>query len=539
MSAKPSNKRFLSLIAITISLMIFTAAVNAAGPGNAAQVRADKRQGMPQDAASATSGLDNYLKEILTRVNVNQQPDAELIEKALTHLKGCRTFLTKFTKPQVGEYYMLTAWVNHFRGDSKNALRAIQKAYKTYNQNFDVRASDTAISLLTGNKPSKPPKRPVTLEGEKILDLDTTSFRNDLLGRTVTPFQANCLNSTTFNYTPGQVGLCIMFWQLKENRKLDSVANPDDNSTIIDTTIIDTTITDSTITDPNRNPVAVKPEKPALKPNPENDRSSRSSRSNPDRGSSGRSGGRPSMIGVGNTYDTPTEVSGNATTLEEEMSAFRKLYLNTYGNENLKFLAINTGQPAELSMAINRLAESSWPWAQAMAKLPQSGTEQFADISVKKPTIVIVDKTGTIKYAGSTKGFLPKMILTKITGIQPASEPLQAATIEQTPPIRPQEQVQPVVPVVPVNPVQNNTPQELAPEDDFQAQKLIGAARDLFLAKDARKLITPKRGIELCRQIMKDYPNTKYDDEARTLLRENVDPRHRRRYNITDEEMGL
>ena len=93
--------------------------------------------------------------------------------------------------------------------------------------------------------------------------------------------------------------------------------------------------------------------------------------------------------------------------------------------------------------------------------------------------------------------------------------------------------------MAPVRPARKKAPKELAFEDDFQAQKLLNTTKDLFLAKKSRRLLTPKRGIELCRQIIKDYPGTKYATEARTLLRENVDPRYRSRYKITDEEMGL
>jgi hypothetical protein len=37
---------------------------------------------------------------------------------------------------------------------------------------------------------------------------------------------------------------------------------------------------------------------------------------------------------------------------------------------------------------------------------------------------------------------------------------------------------------------------------------------------------------------MKNYPNTKYAQEAQMLLR-NVPKEHRQQYNLTDEELGL
>ena len=252
MLVKTLNRILPTLIAIAISLMTFTASVDAADnsrSSQAAQSRADKLKGMPQDAAAAKSGVDKYLKEIFTRVNENQQPNKKTIDSATIHLKGCRKFLRDdFSKPEIAKYYMLTAWVNYFNGDNKNALRAIKIAYTKYSQNLDVRASDTAIAFLLDGKPSKPPRKEVELDAGKILDLDITSLRNDLLDRKVTSFEANCLNSTTFNYAPGKAALCVMFWQLGEYEEPDSSANPDGASAV---------------TDPNGNPITVKPEKPA------------------------------------------------------------------------------------------------------------------------------------------------------------------------------------------------------------------------------------------------------------------------------------
>ncbi|OQA03132.1 MAG: hypothetical protein BWY69_00635 [Planctomycetes bacterium ADurb.Bin401] len=49
---------------------------------------------------------------------------------------------------------------------------------------------------------------------------------------------------------------------------------------------------------------------------------------------------------------------------------------------------------------------------------------------------------------------------------------------------------------------------------------------------------TYAKPIEMCRTVIRDYPNTKYADEARVLMRQ-VPERFRQRYKITDEELGL
>jgi hypothetical protein len=67
------------------------------------------------------------------------------------------------------------------------------------------------------------------------------------------------------------------------------------------------------------------------------------------------------------------------------------------------------------------------------------------------------------------------------------------------------------------------------------------AGKDLSYAKqyiDMGKYTTYKKGVDMCRNIMRKYPDTKYAEEARKLLRK-VPERHKERYNITDEETGL
>jgi len=58
-------------------------------------------------------------------------------------------------------------------------------------------------------------------------------------------------------------------------------------------------------------------------------------------------------------------------------------------------------------------------------------------------------------------------------------------------------------------------------------------------SKIARKpMMTYKRMVDYCRQILRYYPNTKYAPMARELLRD-MPESQRKRYNITDWELGL
>jgi hypothetical protein len=74
-------------------------------------------------------------------------------------------------------------------------------------------------------------------------------------------------------------------------------------------------------------------------------------------------------------------------------------------------------------------------------------------------------------------------------------------------------------------------------QQDIQAQKLYQMAETEF--KIARRpLMSFKRCVDYCRELIERYPDSPEAAKARVLLRR-IPERHRKRYNITDEEMGL
>lgn len=504
MTGKSLNTGPISIFVWAIVLMLSAVSSMAAGETAAerrANARAQKRQGMPTSASEATSGTTKYLEGIFKNLNDNQQPDSKTITDAATHLKGCRSFLAKFkrNKEQVADYYMLTAWVNYFSDDAENALRAAQKAYTTDRENPDAKATVATITLLTDNKPAKPSKKTVEIEKSGQLDLDTKSLKDDLLGRKITSFQSRCLNSTTFEYKNAQENLCIMFWQLKEASSTESNG--------------------ISTTDPNDGTRKPKPKPKSV---------------NLNEFESEFGPGSGSEFGPGPGTTSRSYKPAKKTSFDEEMSAFGKFYLQSYGNPEIKFVAVNTNKTVDTQTIIAKLMENNWPWAQLMANTPDKPISQFADISSDKPFLAIVDKTGTVKYAGSASGFLPKMMLAKITGMSFSSQQQDSEVIKEVNP-----QPKPATRLAPRTTIRTKRPRELDEGEKFQAGKELGAVRDIFLSRKSQRLITPKRGIEMCRSIIKKYPDTEYADQARTLLRENVDPRYRKRYNLTDEELGL
>ncbi len=69
-----------------------------------------------------------------------------------------------------------------------------------------------------------------------------------------------------------------------------------------------------------------------------------------------------------------------------------------------------------------------------------------------------------------------------------------------------------------------------------QAAKLLENAKAFM--KIGTRFTTPKQAIELCRRIIREYPDTTYASQARELLR-GLPERHQKRYKVSDEEMGL
>ncbi|MHC4883202.1 MAG: hypothetical protein ACYTCV_11495 [Planctomycetota bacterium] len=53
-----------------------------------------------------------------------------------------------------------------------------------------------------------------------------------------------------------------------------------------------------------------------------------------------------------------------------------------------------------------------------------------------------------------------------------------------------------------------------------------------------RGILSYSQAVAICRGVIKDYPNTEYEQQARKLLRE-VPEDLRSQYNLSDEELGL
>lgn len=224
--------------------------------------------------------------------------------------------------------------------------------------------------------------------------------------------------------------------------------------------------------------------------------------------------------------------------LQSQMSAFGKFFDSQVDNPQIKFVAVNVDLPKSRKKVVETLLQNPWPWAQVMANEPTSGAEQFKEFDAEKPTLAIVDKNATIKYAGPAAGFLAPMVLEKTAGITltDTDEVADSNSLTQIP-----IDISEILNQLKSNPelmAQITSEDGMLTPEQFQAEKLQSFAEGLFGPAAKKGVITYKQTVDLCRQIMKDYPNTPQAEQARQMLRQ-IPEAERKKYKVTNEEMGL
>ena len=229
------------------------------------------------------------------------------------------------------------------------------------------------------------------------------------------------------------------------------------------------------------------------------------------------------------------------------MTAYGQIFGSYLAHPKVKFLAVNTDSLVNAPTVVNKLLASPWPWAHVMAAKPTSGMAQYANLDCKQPKLAIVDTSGTIKYAGPAAGFLAPIMLTHLAGETPS-----AGSITQPDSKTPSKTMfNPFKALLgggnkrpPANTATGatTTPNRID-EDDEITPESIQAGKDLewaktFVSIGRKPKLTSKTGIDLCRKIIRECPNSKYERQARLLL-QSVPEYQKKRYKITDKEMGL
>lgn len=534
----------------------------------------EKAQQIQAEAAPVIQAMGDQIKDLLTMVNEMRRPDPAKITVAEQTLKESGRFVRKFDSKIQCEFNLLDSWLKYFKNDIPGALMSASTAFKTDAENNDARITYAAMSILSGRRPAgvvakREPaatnergdrngmdarrqmadqQRNRTRPGDiaeqlltaspstgNILQVDINALNLELFEQRVPAIQAQCVNSTSFAYTPGQSALCLFFWQAKAKNFAPVAApmpgEPNQPGTNRSGTRTVTTRREMTM---------------------EGDSSASMARER------GRSRTMDSRTAGMNEYGYGVTTSAYAgtgirSTIESESAAFGQLFLAHFADPGLRFLGVNTDNAAARMEAVARMVQNPGPWAQVFASDPQSGLVQFAKVDAETPFMAITDQTGTIRYAGPVSGFLAPMVLGHFNGKRSTSTPGFPApavpiltapkpAIPASPVISKPQSAAPAVsaPVASISSEDNEPTEEELIENPslYEAAKKLEYAKTLFIPAGQKRFMTSKNGVETCREIFRRWPNTKYAEEARQLLRK-IPPDEQKRYNITNEELGL
>lgn len=494
--------------------------------------------------------FNNAYTKMVATVNANQVLSKAQIESNIATLRMSRKALPGLDKRTQAKYYILKAWNSYFDDDIKNAQEDAHTAYTKSPDFEDARVTKVSLALLAGDKPVTIPKKLAAAtnvnpynpygsssQGATSLDLDVDRLNTRLIDPkspgTIGEMELNCLNSTTFKYTPGTEALCVIFWRLSDEEAAAAAASNEPNSP------------------------SSAASRPSAAPTPT---------TAPDyAGYESEFGPQPNMNPYGGAGQKQKD---NLLTNTE---AFKDMFARAFDTDNVKFLAVNIDKPAAKRMVVEKIMKNAWPWAHVMAHDPKIGDTQFKQVIDKqpivkpdKPILMIISNEGTIKYAGPACGFLAPIMLSKVTGEKMNPDAVTAnATASTKDPSNGKTGVASALMGIFSKPRTgsnnaagtnatgssntktatnrvNPQPKEMDSIEEAMAEKDLRDAKNLmgFSRGFTRRVINPKMGIEKCRDILDDYPNTKYSEEARVLLR-GLSERDRKRYKVTNEEMGL
>lgn len=459
---------------------------------------------------------------IIGMINKGQPIPSRLTSQLLQELKARQISVGRLDTTTLTKHYVLVAWLNYFNNDIKRAQQSSRLAFKKNAWSKDAQLTQTAIAILAGTKPSPLPKEPVTQttsydtfdsynhKSEKretapeMFNLDVDRIDTGLIGAKIKEMKLNCLNSTSLEYNYGTDDICILLWKLPN--KLPTPSR---------------TSYPKFTTDPNV--PAFQPM--AAKYNYNNEDEDEY----PNKSYSGRS---------------RKEIEKPKSGFSDSINAYKKLFSSTMGLSNIKFVAVNMDTARSKPKVLAAILQNSWPWAHVMLNDPQSNASQFKGVVLEEntPLLLIAGKDGTIIYAGPATDFLAPMVVSQISNPHRARSSF-ANIFKSNPTSSRSANTAPATTAGNPNTtsqksrfITDKQPTKMSLEDEFQAGKLLENAKMLIRA--GSRYMTPKRGIEICRQLIGDYPGTKYADEARLLLRK-VPERYRKRYNLTSDELGL
>jgi hypothetical protein len=357
------------------------------------------------------------------------------------------------------------------------------------------------------------------------LEFDPESLRGDLIGRQLNPFAGAFLDGAALDYQHDQQVLCLLIWEIPEEQ-----------------------LKEKDQTEPSERLLYTQPEP-------------------------GQAAPEPGMDESGMLTDTPG--LGGAG---PQMEALKSLQEQIADKKDIRFFTVVTNKPEQKEAVLKYLADNPHP----LPVLYPYGITPDLVLDAKTPYVLVVDKAGLFRFAGSAQGFVLPMVLARLTGLSFTKTSAQGAGMDPAtgmpmfpggPEFRPRlplpgdpnrpapmpaEPNSPAGAPVPargpqaptskeimqemkdqaVDPVERIPTQDLTPEEVCGAQQLA-AARDFFIQAANRKFISYRKGIDLCRQVIKNCPNSENAKAAQKILRDSIPEDQREKYGLTNEELGI
>jgi hypothetical protein len=544
-----------------------------------AQSSQERRQQLQQEAAAAMTEVDAAYREILSFVNSDQTPSDPNLKEFLKITAKNRKYLPVFNESQKSTYHVLSAWVYYFDNKQDKALKQAASGQKVSPQNLNTVKTRFALSMIykdytsviealteqsANNRPGpqtgKADAQSYQQSTENDIQLDVNSVRIELLGK-VFDFHPEPVEADSPSWRSAGQPVCALLWKIDAN-ELDSFA-PAEVVKPVETNQPNTPTHEPNLpVPPAPVPYTAPPPESAPPVNPQQSSLSHETDEAPS----------PMMPPpVEPVAQQPSEIHLQQTQMSE-LEAFSKLQSLFEKDKRITFIGINLNDPTKRKNLENWLSKNPQNW-QTFILSPEGQQKLLSCFSsgFDKPILLIIVPDSTIRYAGNVEGFLPQMVIRRIlANPQEFAEPNEpnrppAAAKSNLPavePVRP-AQLPPAEPntshtlTVDVNKTAVNTQQpqtqpqptantasapvkQQVDEDFFdpQAEDLIEHARAFLKINNVLQYHMYRDPIEWCRRVMKDYPNTKYAQEAQMLLRR-VPERFRERYNLTDEELGL
>lgn len=478
-----------------------------------------------QQAEQTFPEINQTLEVILRKVNLNQRPEQQRVQEAAEMLEANRRFVSFYESPQKAVYMLLQSWTSYYQEDPAGYLNWAVRACREDASNGDAWITQAVFSCIHGRAPLEPrqqlPERSarVPLRGGRrgdltdnslvaqgsgsspfgrqgILEFDLTKLRRDFLREKFSRQEYQTVDGRKVSYLPSTEDiLCLFFWEIEETQ-----ADPNL---------------------PGRGPRA--PDRPQL---------------------------AETTFGNGQSQHSLEAQQGFFELMSEVLSE----------KKEVKFVEINTNSSAVAREAVR---EHRAVAPLVMAAADRSGAGQFVRLDATEPFMAIVGKEGQVHYAGPASGFMPAFILTHLTGVAIDLGEFQAdggsaapsvlnngrssremLAFDPNEPLRPRDpnqlRPQPSQPVrqrPDVAETQGRQYRQLPEDQKLEAEKQLAYARDFFMKAPRMRVMSYKNGVEICRKIIQNYPDTVYAEEARKLLRQ-VPERQRERYNITDAELG-